>query len=206
MAHIDYYFTVLSPPFAYLAGGDRMEQIATKHGATVTYKPLDIMALFARTGGGAAPPKDRHASRLEYRMQELTRWQAATGLPMNLQPAHWPTNAAPPASYAIIGGAQAAGGGDVGALVRAVLRACWAEEKDIAEDTVIKSCLESAGFDPPAIADTSLLAGAETYPRNLDDAVAAGVFGSPFYVCDDGQKFWGGQDRLDQLDTHLASR
>lgn len=197
MAQIDYYFTVLSP-FAYLAG-NRLEQIAVARGATVTYKPLDIMALFARTGGTA--PKDRHPARMKYRMQELKRGQAATGLAMNFQPAHWPTNAAP-ASYAIIG-AQAAGG-DVGALVQAVLRACWAEEKDIAEDAVIKSCLESAGFDP-AIADTSLLAGAETYPRNLEDAVSADVFGSPFYVCDDGEKFWG-QDRLDQLDAHLANR
>lgn len=197
MAQIDYYFTVLSP-FAYLAG-NRLEQIAAARGATVTYKPLDLMALFARTGGTA--PRDRHPARMEYRMQELKRGQAATGLAMNVQPAHWPTNAAP-ASYAIIG-AQAAGG-DVGALVQAVLRACWAEEKDIAEDAVIKSCLESAGFDP-AIADTSLLAGAETYPRNLEDAVSAGVFGSPFYVCDDGEKFWG-QDRLDQLDAHLANR
>ena len=196
MTHIDYYFTVLSP-WAYLAG-DRMEKIAAKHGATVTYKPLDIMALFPRTGGAA--PKDRHSSRLDYRMQELKRWQKATGLPLTFQPAHWPTNAAP-ASYAIIG-AQVAGGGNTGALVQSVLRACWAEEKDIAEDAVIKSCLESAGFDP-ALADTSLLAGAETYPRNLEDAVAAGVFGSPTYVVDGTEVFWG-QDRLDMLDTFLA--
>ncbi|WP_300513600.1 2-hydroxychromene-2-carboxylate isomerase [Aliiroseovarius sp.] len=196
MAHIDYYFTVLSP-WAYLAG-DRMEKIAAKHGATVTYKPLDIMALFPRTGG--QPLGERPPARQNYRLQELARWQKATGLPLNAKPAHWPTNAAP-ASYAIIG-AQSAGGGDVGALVRAILRASWAEDRDIAEDAVIKSCLESAGFDP-AIADTSLLAGAETYPRNLEDAVEAGVFGSPTYVVDGAEVFWG-QDRLDMLDSFLA--
>lgn len=196
MAHIDYYFTVLSP-WAYLAG-DRMERIAAKHGATVTYKPLDIMALFPRTGG--QPLAERPPARQAYRLQELARWQKVTGMPLNPRPAHWPTNAAP-ASYAIIG-AQAAGGGDVGALVQAVLRASWAEEKDIADDAVIKSCLASAGFDP-AIADSSLLAGAETYPRNLEDAVAAGVFGSPTYVVDGSEVFWG-QDRLDMLDTFLA--
>ena len=60
MAHIDYYFSTLSP-YAYLAG-TRMEEIAARNGATVTYKPLDIMGLFSRTGG-IAPP-DRHPNRI----------------------------------------------------------------------------------------------------------------------------------------------
>ena len=50
--------------------------------------------------------------------------------------------------------------GDMAALVAGVTRACWAEEKDVAEDAVIKSCLEAAGFDP-SMADSGLLAGAE---------------------------------------------
>lgn len=198
MAHIDYYFTTLSP-FAYLAG-QRLEEIAARHGATITYKPLDIMALFARTGGVA--PKDRHASRLEYRQQELERGAKKAGLAINKKPMFWPTNAAP-SSYAIIA-AQTAGGGDVGALVHSVLRACQVEEKDIAQDDVIKACLEGAGFDP-SLADSGLLAGAETYGANLEAAVEAGVFGSPFYIVDDGQRFWG-QDRLDDLDAHLAGK
>ena len=196
MAHIDYYFSVLSP-FTYLAG-TRLEEIASRHGAGITYKPFDIMALFPRTGGLA--PKDRHPSRLEYRMQELIRQSKNLNMPMNLKPAHFPTNAAP-ASYAFVA-AQNAGGGDLGALAHGILRACWVEEKDIAEDAVIKDCLQAAGFDP-SLADSGLLQGAETYGANLEAAVDAGVFGSPFYVTSDGQRFWG-QDRLDDLDTHLS--
>ncbi|PYG26850.1 2-hydroxychromene-2-carboxylate isomerase [Pelagimonas varians] len=196
MAHIDYYFTTLSP-FAYLAGM-RLEEVAAKHGASITYKPLDIMALFSRTGGTA--PKDRHPNRMEYRMQELQRGGKKAGLPINLKPMFWPTNPAP-SSYAIIA-AQNAGGGDMGALVHSVLRACQYEEKDIAQDDVIKACLEAAGFDPK-LADSGLLAGAETYGRNLEEAIANGVFGSPFYILDDGQRFFG-QDRIDDLDAYLA--
>jgi len=198
MAHIDYYFSTLSP-FAYLAGAG-LEEIAAKHGASVTYKPLDIMALFARTGGTA--PAERHPSRNAYRAQELPRQAKKRGLLLNLKPAHWPTNPAP-SSYAIIA-AQNAGGGDVGALVQSVLRACWAEERDIAEDAVVRDCLQQAGFDP-ALADTGLLSGAETYAANLEEAVNAGVFGAPFYVVDSGQSFWG-QDRLEDLDLHLAGK
>jgi len=198
MAHVDYYFSTLSP-FAYLAG-DGLERIAARHGADVTYKPLDIMALFARTGGVA--PTDRHPSRNAYRAQELARQARKRGLPINPGPAHWPTNPAP-SSYAIIA-AQNAGGGDVGALVQSVLRACWAEERDIADDAVVRECLQRAGFDP-ALADSGLLSGAETYAANLEEAVEAGVFGAPFYVVDSGQMFWG-QDRLEDLDLHLDGK
>jgi len=115
MAHIDYYFATISP-FTYLAG-TRLEEIAAKHGASVTYKPLDVAALFGRTGG--QPPKDRHESRQAYRLQEMRRQGVKAGLALNLKPAFWPTNPAP-SSYAIIAAqaaVQAGNCGDFGALV-----------------------------------------------------------------------------------------
>ena len=196
MTHIDYFFATLSP-YTYLAG-TRFEAVAAKHGATVTYKPLDIIGLFGRTGG--TPPKDRHPSRQEYRLQELTRASKKLGLPFNLKPAHWPTNPAP-SSYAFIA-AQKAGGGDLGALVHAFTRSCWADEKDISQDDVIRACLEEAGFDP-ALADQGLLSGAEEYAANLEEAVSRGVFGAPFYITADDQRFWG-QDRIEDLDLVLS--
>lgn len=198
MPHIDYYFATISP-YTYLAG-TRLEEIAAKHGATITYKPLDIMQQFARTGG--QPPKDRHVSRQEYRLQELVRAAKKLDMAFNLKPAHWPTNMAP-SSYALIA-AQNAGGGDLGALAHGLTRAVWAEEKNIAEDDVIRDCLSAAGFDP-SLAESGLLAGAETYAQNLEDAVNAGAFGAPFYAVDDGARFWG-QDRLEDLDLHLSGK
>lgn len=196
MAHIDYYFATISPN-TYIAG-TRLEEVAGRHGATIAYKPLDIMALFGRTGG--TPPKDRHPSRQEYRLIEIARQAKKNAMPINPKPAFWPTNPAP-SSYAIIA-AQSAGGGDLGGLVHAITRACWAEEKDIADDAVIKACLEGAGFDP-GLADSGLLQGAETYAANLEEAVEAGVFGAPFYITNDGARFWG-QDRIEDLDAHLS--
>jgi 2-hydroxychromene-2-carboxylate isomerase len=195
MPHIDYYFATISP-FTYLSG-TKLEAVAKKHNATITYKPLDIMGLFGRTGG--IPPKDRHPNRQAYRLQEMRRRAIVAGLPLNLKPAFWPTNPAP-SSYIIIA-AQAAGG-DVGKLVNTITRNCWADEKNIAEDDVIRACLAEAGFDP-ALADSGLLNGAETYSANLEEAVAKGVFGAPFFITDTDERFWG-QDRLDDLDRHLA--
>lgn len=198
MANIDYFFATLSP-YTYLAGL-RMEAVAAKHGATITYKPLDIIALFGRTGG--TPPKDRHISRIEYRAQELIRASKKLDVPFNLKPAHWPTNPAP-SSYAFIS-AMNAGGGDLGKLVHAFTRSCWADEKDIAEPDVVKACLEEAGFDA-ALADAGLAEAADIYAANLEEAVERGVFGAPFYITEDDQRFWG-QDRIDDLDLALAGK
>lgn len=197
MPHIDYYFATLSP-FTYLSGV-RPSEIAQKHGATITYKPLDIMALFGRTGG--VPPKDRHPSRQEYRLQDLARRSKVLGLPLNLKPMFWPTNSAPSA-YAIIAAQNA--GGDVAALVHAFGAAIWAQERDISQDDVVRDCLEKCGFDP-ALADKDMLTSAETFSKNLEDAVSAGVFGAPFFVTDTGQRFWG-EDRIADLDLHLSGK
>lgn len=199
MTHqIDYYFGTMSP-YAYLAG-DRLERIAARHGAAITYKPLDIPQLFDRTGGTRV--QVRHESRLAYRTQELTRWAQHLGMTLNVKPAAGMVNTAP-SSYAIIA-AQAAGGGDLPGLVQSILRAHWAEDRDIADDGVLRDLLKGTGFDPRLV-DSGLFLGAETYGRNLEDAVAAGVFGSPFYIIrGTGQRFWG-QDRLEFLDRSLAA-
>lgn len=202
MAHIDYFFSTVSP-FTYLAG-TRLEEIAARHGATIAYKPVDLLALFLRTGGQALP--ERHQSRKDYRLQELRRQAAKAGMPINLQPAFFPANPAPSA-YAIIaaaGAVKAGAGGDLGKLVHGFTRACWAEERNIAEDEVVRDVLAAAGFDPK-FASSGMLEGAETYMRNLEEAIARGAFGAPFYICDDGERFWG-QDRLGDLDLHLAGR
>jgi 2-hydroxychromene-2-carboxylate isomerase len=180
MARIDYYFSVLSP-FTYLAGLG-LEEVAARRGATIAYRPMDIMKIFAETGG--VPVPQRHPSRIAYRKQELLRIAARRGLPFNLQPAHWPTNPVP-ASLAVIAVAEA--GGDAGALAHAFLRAVWAEERDIGD---------------PAVVTAILGENEATYQANTEAAIAAGVFGAPFYVVD-GEVFWG-QDRLDYLDDFLA--
>lgn len=191
---IDYYFSPLSP-WCYLAG-TRLEDLAGRHGVEVRYIPVDPSALFARTGGKMLA--ERHPSRQDYRLQDLRRTAARENLPLTLHPAHFPTNPAP-ASYAIIAAAKA--GGDVGGLVQSFLRACWAEERNIAEDEVIRDLLARHGFDP-GLADKGLWTGAEVYERNLEQAVNAGVFGFPFYIVGE-EKFWG-QDRLADLEQYLS--
>ncbi len=195
MAHIDYYMFTLSP-FTYLAG-DGLEKIAAKHGATINYKPFHLIQVFERTGG--TPPKDRHVSRQAYRAQELPRIAKHNGMEITQKPAFWPTNPAP-SCYAIIA-AQAAGGGDLGGLCQSILRACWLEDKDIADDAVVKAALVANGFDA-SLTESGMLQGAEEFARNTEQAVLANVFGAPTYVV--GDQVFFGQDRLEYLDTYLG--
>jgi 2-hydroxychromene-2-carboxylate isomerase len=197
LRQIDYYFAPMSP-FTYLAG-DRLEKVAARHDCRIRYIPLDAPALFPRTGGQVLA--ERHPSRNAYRLQELRRQAKKRDVALNMKPAYFPVNPAP-AAYAIIAAAKA-GGGDLAGLVQSFPRAVWTEDRNIADDEVVKDLLARNGFDP-SVADRYMLAAAETYANNLEEAVSRGVFGVPFYIVGD-EKFWG-QDRLDDLDLYLAGK
>lgn len=194
---IDYYFTPISP-WTYL-GGERLTEIAARHGAEVRVKPVDFGVIFPQTGGLplAQRPKERQA----YRLVELKRWAAHLGLPLNLHPKHFP---APDTLAASVILAATETGGDPLRLANAIGRAVWAEERNLADAGTLQDIAEATGHDGTALlakaADPSIRAKREALNQ---EALAAGVFGAPTYVVD-GELFWG-QDRLDFLDRKLAA-
>ena len=194
MTSIDYFYSLLSP-YTYLAG-DRLEQIAGRHGAQINYRPVDFFRVLPETGGQPVPK--RHPFRQEYRLQELTRLSERAGVAFNLHPAHWPVDGTA-ASNAVIAAGQA--GADMGMISRAFLSAVWAEERDISDAATIAAILSEHGIDQGRL---DLDAAAAGYAANTDLAFESGVFGAPFYIVD-GERFWG-QDRLDYLDWHLGGR
>ncbi len=197
MTQID-YFLALQSPYVYLAG-TRPAEIAARHGARLVYKPLDAAQLFPRTGGKVRA--ERHPARNDYAAQDRARQARKLGMKLDPQPMFAAANPAP-AAYAVIA-AQAAGGGDLPGLVAAIGRALWAEGRDISDDDTLRALLLAHGYAENT-ADRGLLMAAETYAANLEEAVSRGVFGVPFLVVSD-QKFWG-QDRLEDLDLHLAGK
>lgn len=184
---IDYYFSPISP-FAYLAG-DELEQ---KMSGKVRYFPVDLATVFAETGG--IPLGQRSKQRLDYRMTELHRTAAKRKLPINFTPAFFPTDPKPSTKLLI---AARDAGLDVAKLLRALLRAVWAEERNIADAATLSDILSENGFD------TQLLATSAGLDQQLQEetkaAIEAGVFGFPFYIVN-GEPFWG-QDRLDDAIT-----
>jgi len=197
MAEIDYYFTLVSP-FSYL-GHRAFLDLAEAKGATVRYRPVMLGKVFENSG--AVPLAQRPKPRQDYRFLELQRWRARRGVPLNLKPKHFPTNPAL-ADKSVVALVEA--GSDPGAYAESVFRACWAEERDIADRGVLAEKLAAAGHDSEAVLRAAESEAAQRiYEANTAEAIRINAIGSPTYVLN-GEVFWG-QDRLDLLADALES-
>ena len=190
---IDYYFTPLSP-WTYL-GHERLGAIALRHGARVLCKPADYGKIFAASGG--LPLAKRPPQRQAYRLVELERWRRFLDIPLNLHPAFFPVPAEL-ASRLILAAPEVA----LFRLAGALLRAVWAEERNIADGpTLARICAENELDGPRLLHAAQSAATAERYDALTQEAILRQVFGAPTYIYRD-EPFWG-QDRLDFLDRAL---
>lgn len=194
------YFLTPQSPFAYL-GHARLVAIAQDKDAAVDIKPFDLGRVFSLSGG--LPLSKRAPQRQAYRLAELARWSAHLTVPLNTQPKFFP---APPeqASKLIIAARTSLGASPALALAGAIMRALWAEEKNIADDATLVQVADLCGFDGRMLLKSAETAGVqEQLDKNTDEAAAANVFGAPWYIVD-GEAFWG-QDRLDFVERALTS-
>ncbi len=85
----------------------------------------------------------------------------------------------------------------MGDFARAVMRANFAEDRDIAEPKVIRAILDGLGLPADALLEA---AGSEDNKRALKRQTAKagelGLFGAPSFITADGELFWG-NDRLE---------
>jgi 2-hydroxychromene-2-carboxylate isomerase len=196
---VDYFMTPVSP-YVYL-GHERLRALCARTGAQLVLRVIDLGKVFPVSGGVAL--KDRAPQRQAYRLQELARWRDFLGLPLNLQPRHFPV---PPAlaSTLILATAERHGQDTALDLAADCLRAVWAEERNIADAATLQAIAEQRGLDGRALLD---LAGtdriAATFEQHTAEAIARGVFGAPTYAIGT-QLFWG-QDRLDFLERAIVS-
>ncbi len=195
---VDYYFSLVSP-WTYL-GSERFQEVCRRHGARILYKPVKLAEVFPATGG--LPLPKRAPARQAYRLQELERWREFLGLPLNLQPKFFPADESLAARMVIAAQSE---GRDPGPFSTAVLRAVWAEDRNIAERDTLAEIAAGCGFDAAAlIAEAEGDEAASVYAANTQDAIDRGVFGSPTYAVGD-RLFWG-QDRIDFLEREIVRR
>lgn len=200
MSHtIDYYFAPQSP-WTYL-GHARFVALARAAGATVRVLPADLGAVFSVSGG--LPLGKRAPQRQAYRLVELRRFSQYLGLPMNIQPRYFPV-AGDDAARLIITVNQHDGTDAALALSGAVFRACWEQQRDMADAATLAALLAECGL-PAQRLDQAREPGVQArYEANTRQAIDAGVFGAPSYVIN-GEIFWG-QDRLDFVERHLKNQ
>jgi 2-hydroxychromene-2-carboxylate isomerase len=192
------YYLAPQSPYVYL-GHQRFTAMTQQHGVDVDIRPCDIGRVFG-TSGGLPLPK-RAPQRQAYRLLELERWSRFLGLPLNLHPAFFPVDG-DPAARLIIAAKLAEGNDAAMRLTGAVGRAVWVEERNIADAGTLSAIAAETGLDGAALVDSADSAAVRAeYDRYTDDAIAANVFGAPWYIVD-GIGYWG-QDRLDFVERAL---
>lgn len=193
---IDFFYDVGSS-YSYLAS-TRIERIERESGWTVRHRPFLLGAVMKATGN---PMPASVAMKARYMAADMARWAKSYGVPFAV-PSRFPmvtlTTQRALCASEVVGGEPA-----LRALTPHLMRAFWAEDRDVASTDVIAACAREAGLDPQAITEGASSPAAKDLLRaHTDAALAKGAFGAPSFVVGD-ELFWG-NDRITLLLEHIA--
>ncbi len=191
---VDYYLS-LNSPWSYL-GHRRFANLVESHGLDVRVHPVDFArVIFPATGG--LPVGKRSPQRQAYRLVELERWRKYLDVELNIHPKFWPADETLGAGMVL-----AAGSTDAVSLAGAILRAVWAEDRDIADRNTLLAIAGECDLDAEGLMTMAELdTVAQQRVTESEEAIERGVFGAPTYLFK-GEPFWG-QDRLDFLERAI---
>src|SRR5512132_2217115 len=185
-----------SSPYGYLAS-QRIESLATRHGRAVEWRPMLLGAAFKVAG---TQPLTSIPLKGDYARRDLPRNARFHGIEFRM-PSTFPIATQAPAR--IVVWQRSIDPVACAAIVHALYRAYFVEDRDISNPDVAADAASITGvsrdgaraaIDDPAIKDA--------LRRDVDAAMSAGVFGSPFVFVDD-EPFWG-FDRFEQIERWLA--
>jgi len=192
---IDFYFD-FSSPYGYLAA-EKINALAASHGRTVNWRPILLGAVFKVNG---QQPLTLIPMKSGYAVRDIARSARFMKVPLKM-PSKFPINGvAPTRAFYWLNGKDPM---QAQQLALACYRAFFAEDKDISKAEAVAAVAESIGIGAGELLDAiNSDAVKDLTRREVDAAIAAGVFGSPYIVVD-GEPFWGA-DRLDQVNAWLA--
>ncbi len=193
-AAIEFYFD-FSSPYGYLAA-QRIDEVVEEFGREVAWKPFLLGALFKTT---ASQPLLDIPMKGDYARLDLARSARLYDIPFVL-PETFPfmSVAACRATY-WLGERDAE---DAKALAAALFDAAFGTGQSIGRPEEVAAIAAELGHDEDevraAVQDQRIK---DLLRREVDAAIAKGVFGSP-YIIVDGEPFWG-FDRLDDIGVWL---
>jgi 2-hydroxychromene-2-carboxylate isomerase len=194
-APIQIYFD-FSSPYGYL-GSEKIEALAARHGRTVDWHPMLLGIAFKTTG---SQPLTSVPIKGDYAKRDMERSARFHGVAFRL-PSKFPIATQAPAR--IVLWQREHDQASVGNLVKALYRAYFVLDRDIGDPDIAAEVAAESGLDRQAargaVDDAAVK---DALRREVDAAMAKGVFGSPF-VFVDGEPFWG-IDHFDQVDRWLA--
>ena len=196
-APVDFYFD-FSSPYGYLAS-EKIEALAQKHGRTVTWHPILLGVVFKQTG---AIPLTQVPLKGDYARRDMARSAGFHGVGDFRMPSRFPIPSQAPAR--IVLWLRERDPALAARVAHALYRAFFVSDIDISDPGQAVAVAASSGVDAQAaraaIDDPAIK---DALRAENDQAIAKGVFGSPFIVVD-GEPFWG-LDHLDQVERWLAT-
>jgi 2-hydroxychromene-2-carboxylate isomerase len=174
--------------YSYVAAM-RVEAACAAAGIELAYKPFLLGPIFTQQLGIKDSPFNVHRIRGRYMWRELERLCAKYSLPWR-RPSVFPRNGLLAARVACASDVP------VGAFVRAVFRANFAEDREIEQPAIVRELVESVGGDGARALEIAGTPEAKVKLReNTARAQALGIFGAPDFVI--GEELFFGQDRMD---------
>jgi 2-hydroxychromene-2-carboxylate isomerase len=169
----------------------RIEALAATAGVAVDWRPFLLGPIF-RAQGWNDSPFNVYPAKGRYMWRDLERTCDRLGLPFR-RPSQFPRGGLLAARIA----ASEPGAPWVPPFVRAVYRANFADDLDIARPEVLIPILESLGRDPQAtLARAQSPEVKERLRQQTDEAQRLGIFGAPTVVV--GRELFWGNDRLEE--------
>lgn len=195
-APVDFYFE-FSSPYGYIAS-ELADGLEKRLGRPLRWRPMLLGPVFKITG---QPPLVEIPMKGEYARRDFARSARLYKVPYN-HPARFPigTVAACRAFY----WADERDPAKARALAKALYRAYFVDGIDIGAPAAVVDVARSVGIDGDALGrsleDPALK---ERTKKEVDAAIAANVFGSPFFIVD-GEPFWG-VDRMPMLEDWVRT-
>lgn len=195
---LEFWFEFAST-YSYVAAM-RIEDAAARVGVEVEWRAFLLGPIF-RQQGWTDSPFNLFPAKGRYMWQDLQRQCRKHGLPLRM-PSAFPRNGLLAARIAC----AHADAPWLPAFVRAVYRANFVRDEDIASDAVIAACLAHAGQDAASILPGAQLpAVKQALIARTEDAIRHGLFGAPSFRV--GEELFWGDDRLaDALEACTALR
>jgi 2-hydroxychromene-2-carboxylate isomerase len=194
MPHTLELYWDFSSPFSYL-GSTQADALAERTRATLVWRPMLLGGLFRTIGQVDAPILSWSEAKRSYYFQDLTRWAAHWNVPF-VFPSRFPMMTMKSMRVYLALSEERRR-----AYREKTFRAYWAEDRDIADDAVLRE-LVGEGADE-VLARTQSPEVKQELIAGTERAVKAGVFGAPTWVVDGAELFWG-QDRIPLVERLLA--
>jgi 2-hydroxychromene-2-carboxylate isomerase len=169
----------------------RIEALAAERSVAISWRAFLLGPIFHEQGWDDSP-FNLYPAKGRYMWRDLERVCQAQGIPIR-RPSRFPRNGLLAARVAC----RFSGSTWLPGFVRAVYRANFEHDLDIAEPATLARCLECSGEDVATLLEEAVSTESKARLRaQTDEATRLGIFGAPSFRV--GRELFWGNDRLEE--------